>query len=259
MAAKKGQAEMPFLEHLEELRWRIIWSLAAFIVGFAIAFTLSTKYNFILLLAQPVAPYLKEGQKLIVTHPADSFRITLSISIWLGLVLALPVVLYQLWAFLAPALYKHEKRVVIPVFFFGTILFLCGIALSYFVILPLTLHFLFSIQATSLDMLISAREYFGFAIAMSLAMGAVFELPILIIGLTAVGVVTPRFLQKFRRYAVVLCLIGSALITPGADPFSLLALALPLYGLYEVSVIASAVVHRRRTRRAGTELGEVPA
>ncbi|MGH7710292.1 MAG: twin-arginine translocase subunit TatC, partial [Gemmatimonadaceae bacterium] len=168
-------------------------------------------------------------------------------------------VLYQIWSFLSPALYSSEKRVVIPVFFFGTILFLCGIALSYFVILPITLRFLFSIQAASLDMMISAREYFGFAIAMSLAMGAVFELPIVIIGLTAVGVVTPRFLQKFRRYAVVLCLVASALITPGADPLSLLALALPLYGLYEVSVIASAVVYRRRMRRTSSDLGGVPA
>ncbi len=257
MAANK-QAEMPFLDHLEELRWRILWSLIAFVAGFALAFVLATKYNFFLLLEKPIAPYL-EGKQLIVTHPADPFRLTLSVSIWLGLVLALPVILYQLWAFLAPALHSHEKRVVIPVFFFGTILFLCGIALSYYVILPITLRFLFSIQAASLDMFISAREYFGFAIAMSLAMGAVFELPIVIIGLTAVGVVTPRFLQKFRRYAVVLCLVASAIITPGADPLSLLALALPLYGLYEVSVVASAVVHRRRTRRASTDLGGVPA
>ncbi|MGH7711856.1 MAG: twin-arginine translocase subunit TatC, partial [Gemmatimonadaceae bacterium] len=193
MAAKKNQAaEMPFLDHLEELRWRILWSLLAFIAGFVLAFVLSTKYNFFLLLEKPIAPYL-EGRQLIVTHPADPFRLTLSVSIWLGLILALPVVLYQIWSFLSPALYSSEKRVVIPVFFFGTILFLCGIALSYFVILPITLRFLFSIQAASLDMMISAREYFGFAIAMSLAMGVVFELPIVIIGLTAVGVVTPMF------------------------------------------------------------------
>jgi sec-independent protein translocase protein TatC len=248
--AGKPQAEMPFLDHLEELRWRILWSLLAFIAGFAIAFVLATKYNFFLLLEKPIAPYL-EGRQLIVTHPADPFRLTLSVSIWLGLILALPVILYQAWAFLAPALYSHEKKVVIPVFVFGTVLFLAGVALSYFVILPITLHFLFSIQA---------REYFGFAIAMSLALGAVFELPILIIGLTAVGVVTPRFLQKFRRYAVVLCLAAAALITPGGDPLSLLAMAIPLYGLYEVSVIASAVVHRRRVRKQREEdLGGVPA
>lgn len=256
--AAHNQAEMPFLDHLEELRWRILWSLLAFVAGFVLAFVLATKYNFFLLLERPIAPYL-EGKQLIVTHPADPFRLTLSVSIWLGLVLALPVILYQIWSFLAPALHSHEKRVVIPVFLFGTILFLCGIALSYFVILPITLRFLFSIQAASLDMLISAREYFGFAIAMSLAMGAVFELPIVIIGLTAVGVVTPRFLQKFRRHAVVLCLVTSAIITPGADPLSLLALAVPLYGLYEVSVVASTIVHRRRMRRASGDLGGVPA
>jgi sec-independent protein translocase protein TatC len=257
--AANNQAEMPFLDHLEELRWRILWSLLAFVIAFILAFILTTKYNFILLLEHPIRPYLVEGRKLIVTHPADPFRLTLSISIWLGLVLSLPVILYQLWTFLAPALHKHEKRVVIPVFFLGTILFLCGTALSYFVILPITLRFFFSIQAASLDMFISAREYFGFAIAMSLAMGVVFELPIVIIGLTAVGIVTPRFLQKFRRHAVVLCLVTSAIITPGADPLSLLALAVPLYGLYEVSVIASSVVHRRRMRSTSGDLGGVPA
>jgi sec-independent protein translocase protein TatC len=257
MAANK-QAEMPFLDHLEELRWRILWSLLAFVGAFLLAFYLTTKFDVILLLQEPIRPYL-EGRRLIVTHPADSFRLTLSVSLWMGVVLAAPVILYQLWAFLAPALYAHEKKVVIPVFFFGTVLFLCGIALSYFVILPITLRFLFALQAASLDMFISAREYFGFAIAMSLALGAVFELPIVIIGLTAVGVVTPRFLQKFRRYAVVLCLATSAIITPGGDPLSLLLLALPLYGLYEVSVVASAIVHRRRTRRAANDLGGVPA
>jgi sec-independent protein translocase protein TatC len=257
MAANK-QAEMPFLDHLEELRWRILWSLLAFVVGFVLAFVLATKYDVILLLQDPIRPYL-EGRRLIVTHPADSFRLTLSVSIWMGVILATPVILYQLWSFLAPALYSHEKRVVIPIFFLGTILFLCGIALSYFVILPITLRFLFSIQAASLDMFISAREYFGFAIAMSLAMGAVFELPIVIIGLTAVGVVTPKFLQRFRRYAVVLCLVTAAIITPGGDPLSLLLLALPLYGLYEVSVIASAVVYRRKARRAARDLEGAPA
>lgn len=257
MAATK-KAEMPFLDHLEELRWRILWSLFAFVAGFAIAFFLATKFDVILLLQDPIRPYL-EGRRLIVTHPADPFRLTLSVSLWMGVVFAAPVILYQLWAFLAPALYSHEKRVVIPIFFVGTILFLCGIALSYFVILPITLHFLFSIQAASLDMFISAREYFGFAIAMSLAMGAVFELPIVIIGLTAVGIVTPKFLQKFRRYAVILCLVASAIITPGGDPLSLLLLALPLYLLYEVSVVASAVVYRRRMRRAAASLGGVPA
>ncbi|MGQ0537630.1 MAG: twin-arginine translocase subunit TatC [Gemmatimonadaceae bacterium] len=253
-----AHSEMPFLDHLEELRWRILWSLAALVAAFFLAFFFATKYDVILLLQQPIQPYL-EGRRLIVTHPADPFRLTVSVSLWMAVVLALPVILYQAWAFLAPALYAHEKRVVIPVFLFGTILFLCGIALSYYVILPLTLRFLFAIQAASLDMMISAREYFGFAIAMSLAMGVVFELPIVVIGLTAVGVLTPMFLQKFRRYAVVCCLVASAFITPGADPLSLLALALPLYLLYEVSVIASAVVYRRRNRRAARSLGEAPA
>ena len=244
--------EMPFLDHLEELRWRLLWSLGALAIGFFIGFWVVTQYDLFTLLQQPIQPYLN-GRRLIYTHPADPFRISLSVALALGGILALPVIFYQLWAFLSPALYSHEKRVVIPVLIGGAFLFLCGVALSFLVILPLTLRFLTGLQSTGLDPMISVREYFDFAIGMSLALGAVFETPIVILALTAFGIVTPAMLNRFRRHAVVVCLVGSAFITPGADPFSLLALAAPLYLLYEVSVILSAVVYRRKQRARAAE------
>ena len=246
--APGDNVEMPFLDHLEELRRRLLWSLGALVVGVIIAFALFTKFDIFTVLQQPILPLLN-GQRLVYTHPADPFRITMSAALAVGTFLALPVILYQLWAFLSPALYAHEKRVAIPVFIAGTVLFVAGVALSFFVILPLTLRFLTEFQASGLDAMITARDYFGFAIGMSLALGVVFELPIVILGLTAVGLVTPGMLNRFRRHAVVLCLVGSAFITPGADPLSLFALAAPLYFLYEISVAVSVVVHRGRVRR----------
>lgn len=248
--APPGQpAEMPFLDHLEELRWRLIYSIGAFAVAMVAAFALVSKVNVIGFLEQPVLKYLPPGRKLVFTHPGDVFGIVLNTSLVLGLLLASPVIIYQVWAFLSPALYKHEKRVVVPVLLGAVLLFAVGVALSFYVVLPLTLGFLLTFQTGSLEPMLTAGEYFGFATSMSLAFGAVFELPILILGLTALGFVTPALLTKFRRHAVVGCVVAAAFITPGADPTSLFALAGPLYLLYEVSVILSSVVYRRRARR----------
>lgn len=254
-----NQAEMPFLDHLEELRWRLIYSLAALAVGVGLSFYLLWSHEEILrLLEGPVLPYLN-GRNLIYTHPADPLRIIMSLSLILGTILASPVILWHVWGFLSPALYRHEKKVVIPVLIFAALLFLAGVSLSWFVILPLTLKVFSSIQSASLDPMISYREYFGFAMSMSLALGAVFELPIAILALSALELVTPSMLQKFRRYAIVGAIVVSAFITPGQDPFSLLVMTGPLYLLYEVSVAASSVVWRLKRRRQDRAAAEEQA
>jgi len=240
--------EMPFLDHLEELRKRLFWVAGAILIGVALAFVLLSKLDIIRLLERPILPLLN-GQKLIYTHPGTSFHILLNASLVLGIILASPVVVGQLWGFLAPALYAHEKRVVVPVLVSMVALFLAGVALSYFVVLPLTLKFLMSIESTALTPMISATEYFDFAISMCLAFGAVFEVPIAILALTALGIITPQFLSKYRRHAIVICIVAAAFITPGADPYSLFALTLPLYFLYELSVGVAMVVWRRRQKR----------
>lgn len=251
-------AEMPFLDHLEELRWRLIYSLAAFAVGMVVAFALVSKVDVIGFLQQPVRPYLN-GHKLVFTHPGDVFGIVLNASLVLGLVLASPVIVYQIWAFLSPALYTHEKRVVVPVLLGAVLLFMAGVALAYYMVLPLTLSFLLTFQTNALEPMITAGDYFGFATSMSLALGAVFELPILILALTALGLVTPALLNRFRRHAVVACVVAAAFITPGSDPLSMMALAGPLYLLFELSVILSLVVHRRRQRREAKRAAEEAA
>src|ERR1700737_1426401 len=247
MREAPGQ-EMPLLDHLEELRKRLFWVTGAVVIGVVIAFALLSRLDIIRLLEGPILPLL-HGQKLIYTHPGTSFHILLNASLVLGIILASPIIVAQLWGFLAPALYSHEKRVVVPVVLSMASLFLAGVSLSYFVVLPLTLQFLMSIESTALTPMISATEYFDFAISMCVAFGVVFEVPIAILALTALGIITPQFLSKYRRHAIVVCLTAAAFITPGADPYSLFALAIPLYILYELSVFVAIFAYRKREKR----------
>jgi sec-independent protein translocase protein TatC len=256
MAKSTQSAEMPFLDHLEELRWRILYSLIAFCVALVLAFVLLGKIDIIRFLERPVLPYL-HGQKLVYTHPGDPFGIVMDAAFALGAILASPVIGYQAWSFFAPALYPHEKRMVVPVLVGALLLFLAGVALSFYVVLPFTLAFLLNFQTEALTPMITATEYFGFAISMSLAFGAVFELPILILGLTALGIVTPAFLARYRRHAIVLCVVAAAFITPGADPTSLFALSVPLYLLFELSVMVSKLIYARRNRTHAPVVGSV--
>jgi len=166
-------------------------------------------------------------------------------------VIALPVILYQVWAFLAPALYKHEKRVVLPVIFGAIGLFVAGVSLSFYVVLPLAIGWLMKIAASTdaLEPMITYREYFSFAVNMSLAFGLCFELPIAILLLAVLGIVTPEFLRRFRRHALVLCVVTGALLSPGDLIWTTMLLAAPLYLLYELSVILAALVYRRKRKR----------
>lgn len=243
--AKNSTGEMPFLDHLEELRWRIIWSLGALAIGVGLGFVIVLKLELLRILQAPIAPFLA-GHKLVYTHPGDPFSITLSAAMIVGLIIALPVILYQAWAFLSPALYRHERRVVIPVIVGAVLLFVGGVALAYFFVLPLTLGFLMNFQVESLDAMITASGYFGFVTVLALTFGAVFELPLLILALAALGLVTPRFLARFRRWAFVLAFALSAIITPGDIFIATLALTIPLYLLYEVSVLLATIVFRKR-------------
>ncbi len=246
---------MPFLDHLEELRFRLFWMVGALFVAVIVSFYLVLKFDLIVMLQRPIAPYLS-GERLVITNPADGFGVLISTSLIFGVVLALPVILYHVWAFLSPGLYAHEKRLVIPVLIGGTLLFIAGVSLSFFVVLPLTLRFLMQVTAEAFQPMITAAGYFNFAITMSLAFGAVFELPILIVALTALGIVTPAMLVKFRRFAFVACLLTSAFITPGSDILSLCAMAVPLYLLYELSVGLSLLIFRRKQRNRAAEAAD---
>jgi len=164
-------------------------------------------------------------------------------------VLAAPVILYQIWLFLAPALHKNEKRVGIGVLFAGTLLFVAGAALAYLVVVPLALPWLLDFGTASMKPLITAEEYFGFLFAMVLTFGISFELPIVVLALAALNIVTPQLLTKYRRHAVIAIIIAGAFLTPGDMLWTTVALAVPLYGLYELSVLGAYVIYRQKQRR----------
>jgi sec-independent protein translocase protein TatC len=245
---KSNNGEMPFLDHLEELRWRIIYSLLALGVAVGLGFWLAVQYDAVGLLARPITPLIPQ-HKLAYLHPSEGFTVILDTAMTFGFVLASPVIIYQVWAFLSPALKKHERRIGLGVLFSGLVLFVSGAALAYFVVVPLALPWLFSFGGPSLVPLITAEDYFSFIFAMVLTFGVSFELPIVILALAALGIVTPQFLTKYRRHAIVLIVIIGAFLTPGDMVWTTIALSVPLYGLYELSVLAAYVIYRRKMRR----------
>jgi sec-independent protein translocase protein TatC len=244
------ETEMPFLDHLEELRQRLFWIAGAIFVGVVVSFILLSqkRLDLVGLLAMPIRPYLKNGS-LVYTHPGTSFKIILNASIISGLLLATPVFGYQLWGFFAPALHPHEKRIIIPTLMGMVVLFLGGVALCYFVVLPFTLRFFHGFESASLTPMIEATEYFDFTFSMILAFGLAFELPIAILLLSALGIINPALLTRYRRHAIVVCVVAAAFITPDASPTTLFALAGPLYFLFELGVVLSYAVTRKRRQR----------
>jgi len=244
-------AEMPFLEHLEELRIRLIRALAAIVVGFGIGLWLVQRFQLVTLLKQPIAPYLAStGGKLAVLSPTDPVMIVLKLGFITGVVLVSPIIIYQIWAFLAPALYDRERKAIMPALGFGLVLFLTGSSLGYFYLLPQALRVLFSFQSEALALVITYNEYFSFVLQIVLAMGISFELPLVIILLAAVGVISPMGLHRFRRYAMVLCMFAGAILSPGTDVLSMIMMTVPLWLLYEVGFVGAWVIDRRRRRAA---------
>jgi sec-independent protein translocase protein TatC len=241
---------MPFLDHLEELRWRILKSLLGIAIAFVFTFWLTTAsgIDVIGIAVRPIEPYL-HGKHLVYTHPVEKFTLLLQAAGVLAVVIAFPVVGYQVWAFLSPALSKRERKVLIPVLIASAVLFLAGIAMSVFIFVPVTMSLMDKLPGGSLDAMLTASDYFGFLFAVSLAFGVMFELPIVILALTAIGLITPNFLTKYRRHAIIATLIVCEIVTPGDFIISTLMLWIPVYGLYELSVIVSRFVYRARLKR----------
>lgn len=249
----RGPAEMPFLEHLEELRRRLLWSLLTIGVGAVIGVVVVSEFNILGILQRPIQPFLAGG-RLAYMSPTEPVGITLKLGFLLGCVLAFPVLAAQAWAFLSPALYEAERRVIVPSLVAATILFLGGVALAYFVALPLALRFLLGFQSGALAPIITAGEYLKFATRIVLAFGLIFELPIFVLVLSALGIVTPAFLRRYRRHAILVLAMVAAVLTP-ADLVSMLIMLVPLLLLYETSVWVAAFVTRARERRVA---GQAP-
>src|SRR5713101_265668 len=243
-------SRMSFLEHLVELRKRLLHSLAYIGVGLVVGLTVSDRaFGF---LAEPMLKALRNAHvtdRLVYTSPIGPLTLYITSGIYLGLVLALPFVLYQVWLFVAPGLYRHERSAVAWFISTAVFLFLCGTAFGYYMMLPTVLKFLLSIKGP-FEPMISINEYFDLTTILLLGLGVVFQLPILIFFLTLFGVVTPRFLWENSRYAILLITIVAAIVVPTTDALTMLIFMAPMIVLYFAGIGVSAVVVRGKRKRA---------
>lgn len=248
---------MPLLDHLEELRWRLIWSLLAIAVGTLVGWFLVTRFDVLGLLIRPIRPLLGDG-RLGYLSPMDPFFVTLRLTLVVGVLLALPVVVYQIWIFLAPALTKEEKRAIVPALYFGLLLFAGGMALSYFVALPLMFDFAAQFQTESLQQNIVIGPYLSVVVRTLLVFGIVFELPVVLLVLAVLRVVDSQMLKKGRRWAVVIITVVAAFVTPGDAVILTVFMMAPLLLLYEVGIGLAKMVERRRAKTERAEKEKEP-
>ncbi len=247
---EEEMAKMSFLEHLEELRTRIIYSLIAVAVAFFISFAFSQAV--FEHMAEPLRQALRElkmQDQLYFTKPTDAFTLFLNLALVASLFLASPVVLYQVWAFIAPGLYRHERKYAVPFIFFCSALFIGGGLFGYFIAFPFALKFLITFGGPHLTPWITATEYMDMFWTVILGLGIVFELPVLMMFLGLLGILTPGFLLRNFRYAVLLIFIVAAVVTPTSDITNLMIFAVPMMVLYLLGVGLVWVVARRRQRR----------
>jgi sec-independent protein translocase protein TatC len=234
---------MTLLEHLEELRRRIAWSLAAVLVGFLLCWGFADKIFG--LLARPITQFFPAGEKLAFTGLVDPFMLYMKVALLAGIFVASPVVLFQVWLFVSPALYRHERRMIVPFIIITTAFFLGGGYFGWAVAFPMVCQFLLSV-GKDFRQVITINEYFGMASKVILGLGLVFELPVLILLLARLGVVTYRFLLKYFRYAVLIIFIIAAVITPTPDIPTQCVFALPMIGLYLLGVLVAFLFGKRR-------------
>ena len=235
------EKEMTFLEHLEELRWRIIYSLIGIVVGAILA------WIFIDFLVEVVLlkPAKDAGAMLQNLRPFGQLFLYMQIAIMVGIVISIPNIFFQFWQFISPALRKHERRYIFWIVTFSSMCFLAGIAFAYFVMLPLTLKFAAQFGSETIKNEFAIDEYMSIIISVMLAAGLIFELPMISFFLSKLGILKPSFMKKFRKHAIVAIMIAAAFLTPGTDPVSQIVLAVPLLVLYEISILISKISQKK--------------
>jgi sec-independent protein translocase protein TatC len=238
------EEKSPFTEHLGELRDRLIHAFIAVGLGFAVAYFFKEKL-FELLTAPLVTAMAKSGNaKLIFTGLPEAFFTYLKVALLGGIVLATPVLFYEFWMFVSPGLYRDEKKYLLPIIILSLIFFLAGASFGYFIVFPYGFQFFLGFTTETIQAMPSMKEYLSFASKMLLAFGFVFELPLVLTFLSRMGLVTPAFLKKNRKYALLLFFVGAAVITP-PDVVTQIMMAMPLIILYEVGIIGASLFSRK--------------
>ncbi len=257
LGATDEASEMSFFDHLEELRWRIVRSLVGIVVGMIICW-IFIDWLMDGVLLRPIISlnnHLAPGQQPIHLQnlkPFGQLFLYMQVAIIGGILISLPYLFYQIWAFIAPGLMPRERKYIKWIVFFSTFCFLAGVAFSYFLMLPAALQFFAGFGTPMIQNNIAISEYMSFIISVMLAAGVVFELPMVSWFLSKLGILTPAFMRHYRRHSIVVIFILAAFLTPGTDPVSQVLLAVPLMALYEISIWISAWAWRGKTK-SGTE------
>jgi len=231
---------MPFMEHLGELRVRIMRAMYGLLAGTVIALPFSERI--VDWLARPIT---RLGYELVFTAPAEAFWVQMKVGLIAGVFIAAPVILWQVWAFIAPGLHGHEKKYAVPFVLIGSVMFLAGGAFSLFVVTPYALTFLLSYARPGLKPMITIQNHIDFLLKFTLAFGAVFELPLALTLLARMGVVNARMLAKNRKYAILGAFVAGAVLTPTPDAFNQAMMAGPLIILYEVGIVCARIFGRK--------------
>ncbi len=247
----ENEVKLSFLEHLRDLRVRIVRALLGIVVGMcAVGWFTPTLTE---LLMKPVRDALpKDAQQIVYTSAIEPMMAYIKVAMYGGVFVAAPWVLYQLWLFIAPGLYKREKKLVVPFVVSGTVLFYSGVAFTYFVVMPYAFPALAAIAGPDMRPLLTMREQLTLVLAMMLGFGVVFEIPVIIAFLAMIGLVTPQFLAKYRRHAIIVNVILAAIITPTGDPFNLAIMAVPMIVFYEVGILVARIVGKKKAPEPAT-------
>ncbi len=247
--------KMPLTEHLGELRKRLIVALIAAGIGFGVCFfyseklfylltfPLHTTIKFSLLTPFIIFETVSDAQRqLVFLAPAEAFWMHLKVSMVCGIIIVLPVIFYELWKFISPGLKAKEKKYVLPFVITVTFLFLAGALFCFLIVLPFAMNFLITYKTENLKPMLSVGSYVDFCLKFILAFGAIFELPVVLVFLTRMGIVATDTLAKNRKYAVLLAFVAAALLTPTPDAFNQTLMAVPIILLYEVGILASRIL-----------------
>jgi len=238
----ENEDKMPFTAHLEELRWRLIVSFIAVSIGFLLSY--GFKETIFDILMRPLISVMGHGDKMIFTNLPEAFFTYLKVSFLSGIMLASPVIIFQIWMFIAPGLYHEERKLILPFVFLSTLFFVGGALFGYFVVFPYGFQFFLSFASENIQALPSMKEYLSFSSKLLLAFGIVFELPLFITLMARMGLVTPTYLKQNRKYAILLFFVGAAIITP-PDVITQIMMAFPLMLLYELSIFGAKIFQRK--------------
>lgn len=247
------EEKLAFTDHLEELRARLVRSFIAIVIGAGVAYAFKEKLFDIL--TRPLIAVMPPDGKIIFTGLPEAFFTYLKVSLLTGVFMAIPVILFEFWMFVTPGLYKKERFLLAPVIILSAIFFIGGALFGYFVVFPWGFKFFLGFQSETIQALPSMKEYLSFVSKLIIAFGIAFELPIILTCMAALGLVTPAFLRKNRKYALVIFFIAAAILTP-PDVVTQVMMALPLIFLYELSIIGAVIFGRKPLDEEDEEAAE---